>query len=298
MKTIGLMSMASVGMSFRRIKKDTPLLSFSTLGCPDWTFKSIVDFAVANGYSGLEIRGLMRELDLQKCPEFSSTENIRTTKKMMQDNGLKFVNLGSSVNLHQPIGAERTKQMEEGKRFIDLANQLACPFIRVFPNLFPKEQDKNTTIDLIAKGLTELGNYAKDSNVKVLMETHGEVVYLADLEKIMLAAEHPHVGLIWDPLNMWVITKESPTDVYGKLKKYIHHTHIKNALLSDGKINYVLLDKGEVPIFEAIDALRIGGYKGYYSFEWEKLWHPEIESPEVAIADYTKTMLRYFNSHK
>ena len=295
LKTASMVPIVSLGLSFNTLKKNKPLLSFSTLGCPDWTFKNIVDFAVAHGYSGLELRGLMRELDLPKCPEFNSADNIRATKKLMENKGLKFVNLGSSVNLHQPDGVERKKQIDDGKRFIDLANQLACPYIRVFPNNFPKDQERDVTIDLISKGLLELGKYANGSKVKVLMETHGEVVYTADIEKIMKAAEHPHVGLIWDALNMWTITKESPAMVYAKLKKYIYHTHIKNATLADGKINYVLLEKGEVPIFEAIDVLMKGGYKGYYSFEWEKLWHPEIEAPEVALADYPIAMARHFN---
>jgi len=56
----------------------------------------------------------------------------------------------------------------------------------------------------------------------------------------------------------------------------------------------VLLGQGEVPIFTAIDALRNGGYKGYYSFEWEKLWHPEIGASDVAIADYAKVMKAHF----
>jgi hypothetical protein len=55
------------------------------------------------------------------------------------------------------------------------------------------------------------------------------------------------------------------------------------------------MKEGEVPIFEAIDLLAKGGYKGYYSFEWEKLWHPELEAPELAIADYAKVMAEHFN---
>ena len=58
--------------------------------------------------------------------------------------------------------------------------------------------------------------------------------------------------------------------------------------MTDGKIHYVLLGQGEVPIFAAIDVLQNGGYKGYYSFEWEKLWHPEIADPEIALADYPR----------
>ena len=36
-----------------------------------------------------------------------------------------------------------------------------------------------------------------------------------------------------------------------------------------------------------------GGYKGYYCFEWEKKWHPEIEEPEVAFPHYARTMREY-----
>jgi hypothetical protein len=38
------------------------------------------------------------------------------------------------------------------------------------------------------------------------------------------------------------------------------------------------------------------GYGGYYSFEWEKVWHPELEEPEVAIADYARVMTQYLQS--
>jgi hypothetical protein len=49
-------------------------------------------------------------------------------------------------------------------------------------------------------------------------------------------------------------------------------------------------------MFEAIDILYNDGYKGYFSFEWEKLWHPEIAEPEIAIAHYAKTMKVHFNN--
>jgi sugar phosphate isomerase/epimerase len=94
---------------------------------------------------------------------------------------------------------------------------------------------------------------------------------------------------------MWTITKEPVTEAYNRLKKYIHHTHIKDAKLVDGKPQYTRLGQGEVPIFEAVDALSKSGYKGYYSFEWEKLWHPELEDPETALADYPVAMKRHFN---
>ena len=289
------MAAAFAGSAFT-YKKNMPLLSFSTLGCPDWTFEKIISFAAENNYNGIEVRGILRELDLVKCKEFNSPANIAATLKQMDEKQLKFVDLGSSAEMHHADIQKRQKNLDDAKRFIDLAQQLKCPYIRVFPNQLPKDQDRNATIDLITNGLIELGNYAKGSNVTVLMESHGELVYSADLQKIMQAAGNKHVGMVWDIVNMWSVTKEPPSEVYAKLEKYIHHTHIKDMKVADGKESYVFLGKGETPIFEAIDILYNNGYKGYYSFEWEKLWHPEIAEPEIAIADYSRAMKAHFKN--
>jgi len=275
--------------------RNKALLSFSTLGCPDWDFKEVVDFAAAHNYQGIELRGIKWQLDLLQCGEFRNPESRKTTLRMMKDKGLKFVDLGSSTNLHFPEGAERNKNLDEAKRFIDLAQEIECPFIRVFPNDFLKERDKNATMELMAGGLLTLAQYAKDSNVSVLMESHGDLVNIDDLEKVLKAAEHPHAGMIWDVVNMWSITKEPVAQVFERLRKYIRHTHIKDAKVSGKDVQYVLLGKGDVPIFEAIDLLAKSNYKGFYSFEWEKLWHPELPSSELALANYSQVMRKHFS---
>jgi len=281
---------------FLSLKKETSLeLSFSTLGCPDWSFDKIIDFARANQYSGIEVRGILRQMDLPLVPEFSSDEAISTTLKKMNDNSLKFVDLGSSCALHFPKGDERTKNLDEGKRFIDLAAKLNCPYIRVFPNQIPRDRDRQETLHLIIEGLKELGAYASNTNVTVLLESHGELIYKKDLLYVMEGAASPHVGLVWDVCNMWIVTKEPPEEVYAILKPYIRHTHIKDLKIVNGKEEYVLLGTGIVPIFQAIDLLYKNKYPGYYSFEWEKLWHPEIPDPQIALADYPLAIKKHFS---
>lgn len=288
-----LLAGSMVSYSFD-LKKKKPLLSFSTLGCPDWSFGKITDFAVEHRYQGIELRGLQREMELTKCKEFLTAENRNASLKLMRDKGLRFVGLGSSATLHFADSVARQKNMDEGRRFIDLAQQIDCPYVRVFPNNFPKDQERGQTIDLITQGLLELAEYAKGSKVVVLMETHGDLVKTEDLLTIMNAAEHKHSGLVWDVSNMWTVTKEDPAEVYRNLKRYIRHTHVKDALLIDEKLHYSLLGEGQVPIFTAIDELVKDNYHGYYSFEWEKLWHPEIAEPEIALAHYPKAMQRHF----
>jgi sugar phosphate isomerase/epimerase len=185
--------------------------------------------------------------------------------------------------------AKRQKNLDEAKKYIELADQLGCPFIRVFPNDLPKDQDEKATVGAIISSLVELGDYAKSSGVKVLLESHGKVIKSDMLLHIMQETNHTNVGLVWDFFNMWSVTKESPTYMYSQLKKYIFHTHIKDAMLTEKGETYTLLGEGNAPVREALLALKKGGYAGYYSFEWEKLWHPEIQEPEIAFPQFRKT---------
>lgn len=290
------LALASVlgGSAFARPAKNLKL-AFSTLGCPEWTLAQIIEFASKNGYKGIEVRGILKEMDLPKCKDFSSAEARKQTMAMMKAHGLQFVNLGSSATMHFAEAATRTKNLDEGKRFIELAQQLECPFIRVFPNNFPEGQEKEQTFELISSGIQELADFAKGSHVKVLMETHGDLVHTEDIVRVMKQVDRQNAGLIWDVTNMWTITKESPADVYPAIKKYIHHLHVKDARMVENKPQYVFLGKGDVPIFQALDILAKDNYKGFYSFEWEKLWHPEIAAPEEALADYPQAIKSHFN---
>lgn len=286
-------AIALTGISFDD-KQKKPLLSFSTLGCPKWTWPEIINCASQNGFAGIEMRGILGEMDLIKSPLFSSKENILSSRRQAEDKQIKIVDLGSSANLHYKNDALWQKDLDSAKKYIDLAHQLNCPYVRVFPNKIPKDQDRNATIDRIGERLLELGKFAKGSNVSVLMETHGDAVETPVLKRIMELAYNPNTGLVWDVFNMWSVTKEPPAKVYPEIKKYIKHTHLKDGKFINGEWKYVLFGRGECPVFEAIDLLRKGGYQGYYSLEWEKVWHPDIAEPEVVFPDYAVVMKKHF----
>jgi hypothetical protein len=56
-----------------------------------------------------------------------------------------------------------------------------------------------------------------------------------------------------------------------------------------------LTGTGTVPVRRQVEALQKIRYRGFYSFEWEKRWHPEIEEPEVAFAQYATVVSGYLN---
>jgi hypothetical protein len=63
----------------------------------------------------------------------------------------------------------------------------------------------------------------------------------------------------------------------------------------NGESHYVLTGKGSVSITRQMQALTETNYKGYFCFEWEKLWHPDIAEPEIAIADFARVAPGYLS---
>ncbi|HZF37391.1 MAG TPA: sugar phosphate isomerase/epimerase family protein [Blastocatellia bacterium] len=269
-------------------------IAFSTLGCPAWEWKTILDQAAQHGFAAFEMRGLAGEMDLPKSPQFTGAK-LKESLKDLEALGLKIADLGASTNMHEPDATKRARQMDEAKRFIELAHLLRAPYVRVFPNQLVKGEERKTTIDRIIAGLRELGDQAKGSDVTIIVESHGEFVTSPPLLEIIRGADHPNVAFLWDAHHTCV-AGEAPAETFKQLGRYVRHTHLKDSRPPKGDEKdrrYVLTGSGEVPVKETVKVLAAGGYSGYYSFEWEKKWHPEIEEPEVAIPHYAKVMRRY-----
>jgi sugar phosphate isomerase/epimerase len=132
--------------------------------------------------------------------------------------------------------------------------------------------------------------------VTVILESHGDFTTSIVLREILEKAASPSVALLWDAHNTFVEGKEDPEVTVRQLGKYIRHTHLKDARLAGGQDNYVLTGRGDVPVKRQVELLAGIAYTGYYSFEWEKAWHPEIEEPEIAIADYAKVITQYLSA--
>jgi sugar phosphate isomerase/epimerase len=277
---------ASSGLWGRAADKKLPI-TFSTLGCPKWDWNTILTQAEALGYAAIELRGLQGEMDLGKRPEFSGTR-INKSLGEVEGRGLKIAGLGASSRMHESQPAIRAAQIDEGKRFIDLAHQLKAPYVRIFGDKIPDPKEREATIDRVIAGFRELGQYAKGSGVNVILESHGDFTDSKTLLQILKGAEMPTTGLLWDTHHTVVMGKEAPDVTFKTLGRYIRHTHIKDSKPEGNGVRYVLPGQGTVPLGEIVSVLAKGGYRGYYGLEWEKAWHPEIEEPEVAFAHYAK----------
>ena len=89
----------------RSAKAEQLPLAFSTLGCPAWDWRKILDFAQSNGFAAIELRGLQGSLDLPARPEFAPGR-VAQTKKQVADHSLKISDLGSCTSLGSMRGHE------------------------------------------------------------------------------------------------------------------------------------------------------------------------------------------------
>ncbi len=263
-------------------------LAFSTLGCPGWEWNKILEFATQHGFSAIELRGLEGKLDLPALPLFAP-DRIEQTKKEIRASKLRIACVSSSAQLYVEDPDKRAKELSDARHFVDLAGILGAPYVRVFggqadsdKSLMPNDETKAR----VAAGLRELGKYAGPHNVTVIIESHDHFTASSTLKSVLQQADSEHVGLLWDAHHTFATSNEDPESTVRQLGSWIRHTHLKDSTGSGEDRKYVLTGRGNVPIQRQIEALRSIGYKGFYCFEWEKLWHPDIADPEIAIADY------------
>ena len=287
-------------------------ISFSTLACPSSSWSQILHFAGSLGYNGLEVRLIEGETDLLARPEFSEQLLDSNVRQLVAD-GIEICGLSSSVRFDHLEKAEREEELAVGKLYVDLARRLGAGFVRVFGDVLPSRSEpaaRHEVLRNIAAGLDALGDYSElhGGTVDVLIETHGDFADSHLMLELLLHVRHPRVGVLWDTHHPWRFCGEPVGETYGRLKPWIRHTHWKDSAAREEKelsaearaaeaharslmsghrpAHYVLFGTGEFPAAETLQLLLDGGYRGWYSLEWEKAWHPDLDEPEVALPPF------------
>ncbi|HEX3544285.1 MAG TPA: sugar phosphate isomerase/epimerase family protein [Candidatus Acidoferrum sp.] len=283
-------ALATLGARYARAVAARLPLAFSTLGCPTWTWAQILDFAENHEFAGVELRGLLGDMNLPARPEFAA-DKIPAAKREVAAHGLKIACVSSSAEMHVADPQKRAQQLSDARGFIDLAAALGAPYVRVFGNKMdgPREE----VIARVSSGLHELGEYARPRNVTVIIESHGDFTDSPTLKEVLTRADSEHVALLWDAHHTFATSHEEPEFTVAQLGKWIRHTHLKDSVPDGKDRHYVLTGRGDVPVKQQVEALVKINYSGFYCYEWEKKWHPDLLEPEVAFPDYVKVVGEY-----
>ncbi len=278
-------------------------LAFSTLGCPEWDLGGALSRGREMGFDGIDFRGLGPhrfdpaagryvdfDLDVTRSREF--TDDLDRTRAMIRDSGLEVAGLSSGVRFVSLAPPDLEKAMDEGRRYIALAKELGCKVVRVFGGGFDAAK---MTIEAarayIVSGLKELAPLAEEAGVTLALETHDNWTSTDTMRPIFEAVDSPAVGALWDVNHPFRFAGESPEATWANIGPWVRYTHFKDSVDDGrGKFSYRLQGEGTLPLREIVGILGKGGYDGWLTLEWEKMWHPELPEAAVAFPAYVAAM--------
>ena len=269
-------------------------LSFSTLGCPKWSFDEIVRRASQYGYDGVAFRGLGGELDLTKVPEFSPAERANTRRRLREAGLTTSMVLTSAAMMIAEV-EKLEASLRLGQSHIDIAFDLECPYIRVFGGQMPVGISHAAAVRRAGDRLRQLADYGAQKGVYVLIETHDDWVVTSLLRRAVEAADHPNVGVLWDVHHPVRIPGESVAQAWANIGPWVRCVDFKDSVTDfEARLGYryVQIGDGEIPLKDALQILKAAGFDGWLTFEWEKVWHPDLADPSVAFPEFIARIRR------
>ena len=255
-------------------------VSFSTLGCPSWSWKEIYAAAKDFGFDGIEVRGVQNQIYAPKVPEFADPGKAAGELRAM---GLEIplFTSGAVVSDQRNIA----QVMAEAMDYIVLAERAGVPYVRV---LTDRASGRRIAVDLefAAGHMKLLCEFAALHGVTVLTETNGVLGNSKNMLEFLDRVASDRLAVLWDVHHTVRYFNESPADTVKALGKRIRHVHLKDSRSVDGRVEYQMTGYGDIPLQEAIDALKAAGYEGWLSLEWVKRWSEQLAEPGIVFPHF------------
>jgi sugar phosphate isomerase/epimerase len=193
-----------------------------------WDVATILKVCKTVGLSPVELRTSHKH---GVEPSLSKAERAEVRKRFA-DVGIEIWGCGTTCEFQSPESAVVQKNIEECKRFVELAADLGGRGVKVRPNGLPQEVPVEKALEQIGKALIPCGKAAADANVEIWVEVHGRgTAHPPHVKTIMEHCGHPSVGLTWNS-NREDVKNGSVAEYFKLLRPWVRSCHI-NELYKD-----------------------------------------------------------------
>ncbi len=266
-------------------------IAFSTLGCPNYSWKDIRAMAKDLGFEGIEVRDIGDE----RTSSPFSPENCEETIKKLRASNLEVPCLSTGCVLKDTD--KREENTAEIEKYIEVAAKIGTPFIRI---LGDRKAGPEGEVDdaLVAEELKRYVPKAEQFGVTLLVETNGVYADTERLCNLLNEIASDNVAALWDVHHPYRYFGETPEKTLTNLGAYIKYIHIKDSVIDEnGNVAYRMLGEGDLPIDAIMSALRSINYEGYVTLEWVKQWAEDLLSAGIVFPQYVDYMAKYRDSN-
>ncbi len=202
------------------------------------------------------------------------TDNyLRAIKQQCFHLGLDISGTAIHNDFAHPPGKAREKEIALTKQWIDYAEILGAPVIRIFSGHQKEGISPARTHALMVEGIEECCDYAGQHGVHLALENHGgPTATPAGMLALIRDVQSPWFGVNLDSGNF---RSEDPYGDLAQIAPYALNVQVK-VVTSDSKHQ----NKKPTDFPRLARILREAHYRGYIVLEYEETGDPRVESPK------------------
>lgn len=215
----------------------------------------LIDYCSRIGFDAVDLTGYY----FPGYPVVPSDDLIYATKKRAYGLGLEINNTGVRNDFTWADQKKRAEDKKHIKEWIEVAQKLGAPTLRIFAGNASKEQFTwKERAKWIAEDIRECADYGKAHGVMLAVQNHHDFIKNAgEIEELLKMIGHEWVGLMLD------IGSYHVPDPYAEIAR-----NAKYAISWQMKENIFINDtQVETDYNKIIDIVRQSGFKGYLPLE-------------------------------
>ncbi|MGE5508050.1 MAG: sugar phosphate isomerase/epimerase family protein [Chitinophagales bacterium] len=253
--------------------------SLYSLVLEDKPLEEAVRLAAHLGFEGIELLGRAPHL-----PADTPRARVKELAVRLSDLGLAAVNLATYTGGYSQLDATGCQaQLDELKRFLEMAYVLGCPMVRHAPGGPSPREAEPRHWERAAEWLKKACTEAAGAGVTLVSEIHfgGLEESAESCRRLLDLVQRPNYGMVHDAGNMYIAGADYGPDSLRVLGEGLRHVHVKDeAALAPGQADegsfqvsgrsyrHRLLGEGAVDHRPLLQALAAQGYQGFLSVEY------------------------------
>ena len=240
---------------------------------PIW---EILDFAARNGFEGVELVGGWPSGDY---PVSADKERVKALRGLYDRYGLRIFSMQLGAGgASDPDESVRRKWLDEFRDRVQLAKQLGCDHVGLWPGGGLKGRTMDETIACLAKTFHEAGQIAADQGIVACFEIEPVFIFntAEHYQRILQGANHPNLKGIYDPSHFDQMNERTckPEELLQRVGVknigYVQFCDADGTCRDGGTSTHLGCGDGRTDCAKGLRILKEGGFRGWLMVDaWE-----------------------------